>query len=462
MIPRLQATGIRKAFGATQALAGVDLTVAPGEVVALLGENGAGKSTLMKVLSGVHAPDAGQLMVDGVAYVPGDPLAARAQGIAIVHQELSLCDHLSVAENIRLGAWPGRCGFVDRRALREVAGAALATLGAEVALDARCGDLSPAQRQLVEIARALASAPRLLILDEPTSSLGGPDVERLFTAVRALAATGVAVVLITHMLEECRALASRFTVLRDGASVGSGVLADTNDAELIRLMVGREVTELYPRGEHHPGADALELAPGVHVRQGEILGLYGLIGAGRTELLQRLFAPARRSLAHGIGLVSEDRKGEGVLLGRSIADNLTMTRLSALSRWGWLSTARQHAAAAPLIAQLGVRCAGPGQMVGDLSGGNQQKVAIGRLLHHGCRILLLDEPTRGIDVGAKAQIYRLISEQAAAGTAVVMVSSYLPELLGICDRLAVMRRGILGAARARAEWTREQALAAAI
>ena len=460
---RLVLSGISKAFGATQALAGVDLTVAPGEVLALLGENGAGKSTLMKVLSGVHQSDAGTMLVDGQPFAPADPLAARARGIAIVHQELSLCAHLSVAENICLGAWPGRWGALDRRRMEATARTALDRLGADIPLHALCGDLSPAARQLTEIARSIATEPRLLVLDEPTSSLGSHDVERLFTAVRRLQADGVSVIIISHVIEECRAVASRFVVLRDGASVAAGELAATTDDDLIRAMVGRPVTELYPHTPHQIGSEAvLEVAPGLTLHKGEILGIYGLIGAGRTELLQQLFTPPRARLAAGMGLVSEDRKGEGLLLGRSIADNLTLTRLAPYTTGGWLSAARQSAATREWITTLGVRCSGPGQAIGELSGGNQQKVAIGRLLHHGAQVLLLDEPTRGIDVGAKAQIYSLIGKLAADGAAIVMVSSYLPELLGTCDSLAVMCRGQLTPARPVAGWTREQVLASAI
>ena len=284
MIPRLVLTGIRKAFGATHALAGVDLTVNPGEVVALLGENGAGKSTLMKVLSGVYQADAGSMLVDGQPFHPADPLAARARGIAIVHQELSLCDHLSVEENISLGAWPSRWGLLNRRDMTAVASAALARLGADLPLQARCADLSPAARQLTEIARSIAASPRLLVLDEPTSSLGSHDVEQLFTAVRKLQASGVSVIIISHVIEECRAVAGRFLVLRDGASVADGVLAETSDTDLIRAMVGRPLTELYPHTLHTQGKAVLDVAPGVTLHQGEILGIYGLIGAGRTEI----------------------------------------------------------------------------------------------------------------------------------------------------------------------------------
>ena len=462
MIPRLVLTGIRKAFGATHALAGVDVSVNPGEVLAVLGENGAGKSTLMKVLSGVYQADAGSMLVDGQPFHPADPLAARARGIAIVHQELSLCDHLSVEENISLGAWPSRWGTLQRREMTAIARAALDRLGADIPLHARCAALSPAARQLTEIARGIAAAPRVLVLDEPTSSLGSHDVERLFAAVRKLQASGVSIIIISHVIEECRAVAGRFIVLRDGASVADGVLAETSDADLIRAMVGRPLTELYPRSPHTQGEAVLAVTPYVTLHRGEILGIYGLIGAGRTELLHRLFDPPRKKLAAGIGLVSEDRKGHGLLLGRSIADNLTLTKLAPYVTGGWLSARTQAAATSEWIARLGVKCQGPTQVISELSGGNQQKIAIGRLLHHGAKILLMDEPTRGIDVGAKAHIYAQMDHLAANGTAVIVVSSYLPELLGICDSLAVMCRGQLTPARAIAEWTREAVLAAAI
>lgn len=462
MIPRLALSGILKSFGATQALAGVDVSVNPGEVLALLGENGAGKSTLMKVLSGVHQADAGTMLVDGQPFHPANPLAARARGIAIVHQELSLCDHLSVAENISLGSWPSRWGKLNRREMTAIAKAALECLGADIPLHARCTELSPAARQLTEIARSMAASPRVLVLDEPTSSLGSHDIELLFSAVRKLQASGVSVIIISHVIEECRAIAGRFIVLRDGASVADGILAETSDADLIRAMVGRPLTELYPRTPHTHGAAVLEVAPGVTLHGGEILGIYGLIGAGRTELLHHLFDPPRKKLAAGLGLVSEDRQGQGLLQGRSIADNLTLTRLAPYVTFGWLSGRKQAAATSSWIARLGVTCQGPAQAISELSGGNQQKIAIGRLLHHGAKILLMDEPTRGIDVGAKAHIYAQIGQLAADGAAVIVVSSYLPELLGICDSLAVMCRGQLTPARRVADWTREGVLAAAI
>jgi len=484
-------TGIAKRFGATAALVGVDLELAPGEVHALIGENGAGKSTLMKVLAGVHAPDAGAMALDGAPYAPRGPGDARARGIAMIHQELMLCPHLDVAENIALGAEPARAGIVRVGARRALARAALDQLGVDIPLDAPVGALSPASRQLVEIARALSWGPRVLVMDEPTSSLTAREVDRLFTAVRRLAAGGVAVVSISHILEECRALCRRFTVLRDGATVAGGELATVDDAALIAAMVGRPVTDIYPRSPRTPGVAALALrgvsgadkprAVDLVVHHGEVVGLFGLVGAGRTELARAVFgldrmragrvaigaaedsgaAPHRR-WAQGVGLVSEDRKGEGLALGLAIADNLCLTRLGAHATAGCISDRRLDAATTALMRRLDVRASGPTQAVGELSGGNQQKVAVARLLHHGAGILILDEPCRGIDVGAKAVIYALIDELARAGAAILLISSYIPELLGVCDRIAVMRRGTLDAARTVGEWDERSLLSAAI
>ena len=489
---RLTVSGMVKTFGATKALIGVDLTVAPGEALALIGENGAGKSTLMKVLTGAHRADAGSMILDGLPYDPTGPLDARSRGVAIVYQELTLAPHLSVAENILLGNSPNRFGFINKKRQKDIAQTALNRLGVgHIDLDAPAGSLPIATQQLVEIARALTAQPKLLILDEPTSSLTTNDIQHLFTVVRQLKAEGVSIIYISHFLEECRAIADRYSVLRDGASVATGKMNDTSEADLIRHMVGREVTDIYPRVEHTLGEVVLELRQlaGVHkpqsaslvLRRGEILGLFGLVGSGRSETLRALFgldqitagtvllhgqpqtqSSPRQRLATGIGFVSEDRKSEGLALNMPIADNMTLTCLSPFTTAGFINQGRQHAATATLMEHLRVKAAGPQQAIGDLSGGNQQKIAIGRLLHHGANILLLDEPTRGIDVGAKAHIYGLIGELAAQGKSVIVISSYIPELLGICDSIAVMCRGVLSPARPVADWDNQSILAAAI
>jgi ribose transport system ATP-binding protein len=480
--------GVARSFGATRALAGVDLEVRPGEVHALVGENGAGKSTLLNILSGLLAPDAGSMTLAGAPYRPAAPADARRRGIAHIHQELSLCPHLTAAENVLLGREPARLGVIDRPALQARAGELLAQLGAVSPHD-RVADLPLAARQVVEIARALAGSPSVLLMDEPTSSLQGDEVTRLFTVIRRLRASGVAVVYISHFLEEVRQVADRVTVLRDGASVLSGTLATTSDAAIVTAMVGRPMETLFPSpGPRTPGpcllaVEALSAPPvraaSVALHAGEVLGIAGLIGAGRTELVRAIMGlePAsgrvlvdghlvpRRSpqamLARGVGYLSEDRKGEGLALSLSIADNVTLTNFAACARAGWLDLAAQARQTAAWAEALAIRAAGPAQPVGNLSGGNQQKVALARLLHQGARVLLLDEPTRGVDVGSKVQIYRAIAELAASGKAVLVVSSYLPELFGLCDRLAVMTRGVLSPARPIATWTPESVMAAA-
>jgi ribose transport system ATP-binding protein len=488
------ASGVSRAFGATKALVSVDFEARAGEVHALIGENGAGKSTLMKVLAGALTPDAGALALDGAPYRPRSPADARSAGVAIVSQELALCPHMTVEENIVLGREPTRFGFLDRTAMARVARAALAEVGRpELPLDARLDTLPIAERQLVEIARALAGECKVLILDEPTSSLGRGDVERLFDRVRALASRGTAVLYISHFLEEVRALASAFTVLRDGATVAKGRVADVSDAEIVRAMAGRPVDSLFAQGDlsgHASGGIVLafdELAgetkptsASLELRRGEILGVAGLVGAGRTEMLRAAFgldrmksgtvrvkgragaARPRVRIAEGVGLLSEDRKAEGLALALSIADNLTLSRLEDLGPWRFVTAARQRAASARWMTELAIKARDPSQPVGDLSGGNQQKVALARLLHQGADVLLLDEPTRGIDVGSKAQIYAVIRRLAAEGKAILLVSSYIPELLGVCDRIAVMCRGRLGAARPAKDWSSQSVLEEAV
>ncbi len=484
-VPRLTMTGIRKRFGPTAALRGVDLALKPGEVHALVGENGAGKSTLMKVLSGTLAADAGTMELDGRPYAPAGPHEARRLGVAMIYQELALAADLSVEANVMLGVEETRLGFLRRGLHRRRVRDALAVLHhPEIHPDIPVSRLGPGARQLVEIARALVVDVRVLVLDEPTSSLTQEDAEHLFDLIRRLRGRGVTVVYISHFLEEVQAVADRFTVLRDGRTAGGGDVRDFAPARIIELMVGRSLTEQFPRVPHAAGEPILELTDlfgeelprgaSLTLHRGEVLGVAGIVGAGRTEMLRAVFGldpvrsgrvtvkavsgagatPAGR-IQQGVGLLSEDRKGEGLALARSIADNMTYSRLSPYGLFGWLSLRRRARAVGDWLARLGVRCSGPDQPVGELSGGNQQKVALGRLLHQGADVLLLDEPTRGVDVGSKAEIYRLIGQLAAEGKAVLFVSSYLPELLGVCDRLAVMVRGRLSAARPVADWTPE-------
>jgi ribose transport system ATP-binding protein len=484
--------GVRKSFGATRALKNISFVVAPGEVHALIGENGAGKSTLMKVLSGACTPDAGEIELDGSPFVPANPLHARRSGIAMIYQELTLAPHLSVEENILLGGEPAAFGWLNRARRREMARAALAELRHEnIPLEEPVSRRTIAEQQVVEIARALIHEPKVLIMDEPTSSLTQVDAEALFAVIKRLRERGVSIIYISHFLEECRRICGRYTVLRDGESVATGDMGTASLDEIIRLMVGREMSDIYPRTPHTPGKPVLELralagenkprSASLTLREGEILGVAGLIGAGRTETLRACFGldrvtggtvlvegaectrrPPAQRLAAGIALLSENRKEEGLMLNRSIADNLTITHYGPLTRWGFIRNRAQRRAAQHWIERLEIRAQNPEQAAGELSGGNQQKIAIARLLHHGAKILLLDEPTRGIDVGSKAQIYKLINQLAAQGKAVIFVSSYLPELLGVCDTIGVMARGVLSAVRPVGEWTEHSIIAAAI
>jgi ribose transport system ATP-binding protein len=491
---RLTMSGIAKRFGSTAALSGVNLELRHGEVHALVGENGAGKSTLMKVLSGAVAADAGEMTLDGQRFAPRDPQDARCRGVAMIYQELTLAPHLSVADNMTLGLEPATFGFVHAGEQRRRVRQALDALEhPEIRPEMPVSSLNPAAKQLVEIARALLIDARVVVLDEPTSSLAQADVERLFGLIRRLRERGISVIYISHFLEEIEAVADRFTVLRDGKTVGSGSVKGMPRDRLIEMMVGRSLGEQYPRVPHCPGEPILELSD-VHgvrlprgvsltVRRGEIVGIAGLIGAGRTELLRAIFGlDAVRSgrivvrtvtgdrrggdvgqrIDQGVGMLSEDRKAEGLALNQTIADNLTASRLSTYSMHGWLNLSRRRDAVIGWLRKLDVRCSGPEQPVGQLSGGNQQKVALGRLLHQQADLLLLDEPTRGVDVASKAEIYRLIGELAAQGKAVMFVSSYLPELFGVCDRLAVMARGRLSEVMPTSDWSPERVMELAI
>jgi len=496
--PLLSMRGVQKRFGSTYALKGVDLDLYPGEVVALIGENGAGKSTLMKVLSGAHTADSGTMTLDGARYQPRNPLRARRAGVAMIYQELSIAPHLSVMENILLGVEPGTGPMIGWSKMRERAKRALAEVGRDdIDPAAIAGKLGIAEQQLVEIARSVALGARVLVLDEPTSSLTRGDIENLFAMLRRLRSQGLGIVYISHFLEEVRAIADRFVVLRDGASVGRGVPSEVTDEQIIRMMVGRDVEDLYPRHVHVTGELVLQLqdlagskkprSASLELHRGEVLGIAGLVGAGRTEMLRAIFgldrvrsgkvkvalvegnSSPRKRWNQGVGLLSEDRKTEGLALGLSIGDNITLSQLKGLGPLGLVLPRNQDRATEPWIKRLSIKCRSPRQPAGALSGGNQQKIAIGRLLHHGVDVLLLDEPTRGVDIGAKAQIYALIDELARGdekagrlSSAVLVVSSYLPELMGICDRIAVMSRGVLGAPRPVAEWNEQLLMAEAI
>ena len=496
MTEALRVAGIAKRYGATIALDGVDLGVNAGEVHALIGENGAGKSTLMGVLAGAVRPDAGEMYLRGGRYGPGTPLDARKNGVALIHQELSLCPHLTVAENILLGVEVSARGWINRTAMRERARALLDEMPhPEIRPDRKLAELSLPARQIVEICRALASDAQVVLMDEPTSSLQGADVERLFALVQRLTARGIAIIYISHFLEEVRQIADRYTVLRDGVSVSAGSIGDATNEQLISSMVGRSASGLFPARARQKNGDVVLSVRDVSappklrsasfdLRAGEILGIAGLLGSGRTELVRALFGldrPAsgtieragrstlaaggstRQRVREGFGYVSEDRKGEGLALPLPITDNLCATKPALLvPALGVLDLAAEKSHARRWISELRIRARSPSLQVRALSGGNQQKVAIGRLLNQDAEILLLDEPTRGIDIGSKSEVYDIIAQRATAGCAVLVVSSYLPELFGICDRLAVMCRGTLSSARPIEEWTPETVMAAAI
>ncbi len=480
---RLQMRDVSKRFGATVALEDVGIEVAAGEVLALVGENGAGKSTLMKVCSGAVRADAGRMWLDGVPYRPSNPLEARRAGVAMIYQELSLTPHLNVQENIMLGMEPARLGVVRWKQVRQRTIEAIKEFdNPELTPDARVSNLSVGSQQLVEIARALAIGCRVLVLDEPTSSLTQQDVARLFEIIGRLKRQGKAIVYISHFIEEVKRVADRVTVLRDGRVVGSSDVDAITIDEIVALMVGRQVEELYPRSARQAGEVILEIedlaglekprSASLKLHRGEVLGIAGLVGAGRTELLRSMFglepvrrgrirlgvytgpaSPVRRWM-QGAGFLSEDRKEEGLAVSLSVADNMTLSKLKGFGPLGLVLPSRQDKATRRWLERLDIRCLGPRQSVSSLSGGNQQKVALARLLQHDVDVLLLDEPTRGIDVAAKALVYKLINALATGSPtegrepkAVLMVSSYLPELMGVCDRVAVMCRGRLGPTR---------------
>lgn len=474
--PLLALRQLVKNYGGVRALRGVDFDLRAGEVHALLGENGAGKSTLIKIVTGAHAPDGGTISLAGQPVADLTPASARALGIACIYQQPALFPDLTVAENLalRLDATSAH-SRVDWSARRARATTLLDRIGAAIAPDTEVRTLSMPEQQLVEIACALGSGARIVIMDEPTASLTQKEQHLLYAVVRDLRKNGVGVIYISHRLEEIFALADRVTVLRDGQSVGTHAVGDINEAGLIRLMVGREVAQIYPTAESAPGAPVLSLrgvgctASGVHdvsfdVRAGEIFGLGGLVGAGRTELARILFGltPAdsgqitlagetlhlrspQEAVAHGIAYVPEDRRRHGVVLELPIAQNITMAVHQKLFPTTWLRFGAERALALDYIRDLAVKCAGPDAPGGSLSGGNQQKIALARWLATRPKLLILDEPTQGVDIGAKSEIHKIIRRLAQEGLAVILISSDLPEVIGMSDRIGVMAHGTLRA-----------------
>ncbi|MFG1925560.1 sugar ABC transporter ATP-binding protein [Cryptosporangium sp. NPDC048952] len=490
--PLLSLEGVGKTFGALRALDGVSLDLYPGEVHALMGENGAGKSTLVRILAGVHKPDAGVVRLDGEEVTFGDPASARNAGIAVIYQEPTLFGDLSVTENVFMGRQPlGRFRSIDRKAMRGGVEALFARLGVALDPDRPASGLSIADQQLVEIAKALSLNARVIIMDEPTAALSSREVERLFTVARTLRADGAALVFISHRLDEVYALCDRVTVLRDGKFVSSDPLADVTEDELVRRMVGRSLDALFPKMDTTPGEVALAVSrltrEGVftdvsfEVRAGEIVALAGLVGSGRSEVARCVFGidkydagsvtvrgkalkPNRPTAAidAGLALVPEDRRQQGLVMELSIERNATMTQMGGLSRFGLLSGRAERTRAKEWSTRLQLKYRRLSDAVGVLSGGNQQKVVLAKWLATQPKVLIVDEPTRGIDVGTKAEVHRLLSQLASEGVAVLMISSELPEVLGMADRVLVMREGRLAAELDRADATEETVLSAAV
>jgi len=479
--PYLTLTGIRKSFGGARALERVALELHRGAVTALVGENGAGKSTLVKILSGVHQPDEGEILLDGRTVRIADPVNARRLGIAVVHQECLVFDNLSVAENLFVNAQPATRGFVRSREMRARASVILRDLDADFDADTPVGSLSIAQKHVVQIARALVDETRVLILDEPTASLSRRECTELFRIVRKLRDAGCALLFISHKFDEIFEIADRYAVFRDGSSVGAGALADVNHDELIRLMVGRPVAQLFPKLATTVGDELLRVAHlgragefediSFTLRRGEIVGIYGLVGAGRTELARVLFGVNRAdagtitlaadAAAAGIALVPEDRQSQGGILAFSVAANIALPNLAALAPRGFCSNRAEANLARQWIDRLEIKAQGPAQTLQNLSGGNQQKVVIAKWLARKPAVLILDEPTKGIDVGAKAAVHAVTGEYVRSGNGVIMISSDLPEILGMSDRVLVMRRGRLRGEFSRAAATSELLLRAA-
>ena len=490
---RLDMRGIRKSYDTTLVLRDVDLNAKVGEIHALVGENGAGKSTLIKILAGAVLRDAGTIAIDGQAAELSTPLDARRAGIRVVYQEFSLVPHLSITENVLLGqlpgSWHGR--WVDWREAERRAQEALEALDFKLPpTKTLVRNLPVSQRQMIEIAKALVDRPKILVLDEPSAVLSAPDLERLFAVLRRLRDEGTTVVYVSHRLDEVFEIADRITVLKDGALVATVLAADIDQPGLVRMMVGRQL-----RDRHHPSTGIVPdvaLAarglgrPGVfegvsfELRAGEIVGLFGLVGSGRTEVARAIFGADRLQIGEltleglpfhprspadalraGIAMVSEDRVRDGLVLFQSVRDNVSLASFRAMGRWGLISRRLQDILVRRVVADVGVRGAALQDPVRRLSGGNQQKVVLAKWLLHGARVLILDEPTRGVDVGAKAEIYRIVGRLASEGMAILLISSELPEILEMADRTLVMRYGRIVGAFDRADATEERLLAAA-
>jgi ribose transport system ATP-binding protein len=487
----LEVEGISKSFPGVRALHEVQFSLHSGEVLVLVGENGAGKSTLMKILSGIYQRDTGSIRVDGQEVeIPG-PAAAQALGISIIHQEMNLMPDLSVAQNIYIGREPRKGPFLDERGLNRKAQQLLDDLGIKLDAKQRVGDLTVAKQQMVEIAKALSFDARVLIMDEPTSALTDTEVETLIGLIESLKAKGTGIVYISHRMEELLAIGDRVTVLRDGRHVGTRRIGETTLGELVRMMVGRDLEDHFPKqraplGEEVLRVDRLQRRGVLHdvsfaLRRGEIVGLAGLMGSGRTELARAIFGAdtidggrifvrgeerrigsPRVAIDLGLGFLTEDRKQQGLVLVLSVQENVCLPCVGRWSRAGVVNSSRETAAAEKRIAELRIKTPTAQQRVVNLSGGNQQKVVLAKWLCTDADILIFDEPTRGIDVGSKVEIYQLMNQLAARGAAILMISSELPEILGMSDRILVMQGGRIAGEFAAADATQEKLLATAL
>ncbi len=489
MTPLLGMSGISKTFPGVKALQHVDFSLRSGEIHALLGENGAGKSTLMKILSGVYQKDAGEIRINGETVEIANPKQAEAHGITIIHQEMNLIPGLTVMENIFLGREPANfLGFIDWGEMKRRTEALLKSLGTTIAATDIVSGLSIGEQQMVEIAKALSVETKVLIMDEPTAALTERETECLFAIMRQLAADGVGIIYISHRMEELFALSDRITILRDGTYVGTVETKTAVFDQLIKMMVGRDVTERFPKQTVPIGGEVLRVEnlsrPGVlhnitfSVRAGEIVGVAGLMGAGRTEMARAIFGADQAdtgavyvegqkrtitcpadAIAAGIGLITEDRKHQGLILGLSVGENMTLASLDKCVRGGLICGEAENEVVAEHIEKLKIRTPGAAQLVKNLSGGNQQKVVIAKWLTTCPKVLIMDEPTRGVDVGAKAEIYQIMNMLAAAGVAIIMISSELPEILGMSDRVVVMSQGRIAGELPTREATQEKIMA---
>ncbi|MBB5172395.1 sugar ABC transporter ATP-binding protein [Texcoconibacillus texcoconensis] len=483
----IEMSGIDKSFGNVQVLKEVQFSIQPGEIHALMGENGAGKSTLIKILTGIHKKDAGQIKVNDHEVAYKNPQEAEQDGIAVIHQELNILPELSVAENFYLGKelTVGKAGWLNTKEMNRRTAEVMSHLGLNVKPTTRAGSLSVGQQQIIEIAKALETNADCIIMDEPTAALTDREIDTLFEIIRELQQQGVAFVYISHRMEEIFSICDRITVLRDGNYVGTKKSSESNIDEIIQMMVGRELGDQFPELTSSPGEEKLTVKGltkrpffedvSFSVREGEIFGIAGLMGAGRSEVVETLFGYRKKdegdiyldgqlvnlkspteSMYHKIGMISEDRKTKGLIVDFSIKDNLNLTNLDEISTSTWISSQKELALYETLIKKLDVKTSGPNQAAKSLSGGNQQKVVIAKWIYQQPKILILDEPTRGVDVGAKKEIYQIMNELAKEGVTIIMISSELPEVIGLSSRVGVMFEGKMMTILERSELTEER------